>query len=322
MNKVNIWLMDTSIWSYNFWDNIIMYFITIQINELFINKQWLYFPTHDIIWNYSEKIIQNNLYNFVCWSNLLSSYFYPISKYNQWKLSLKNILHFKNSFILLWVWWGNYQNKASFYSKWSYNRILNKNYIHSVRDSYTLKKLNELGIYNVLNTWCPTMWTLTKEHCHKVNTKKNNSVLFTLTWHKVNKKKDIEMINILKKNYKKLYFFSQQPDDIIYLKKIYKNKDIDIIWANFYALNDFIKNSNFDYIWSRLHMWIYMLNNKIRSHIISIDNRATEISKDTWLPVLERDNISELNNIINQKYVLNINLPQNNIDKWKKQFEK
>ena len=119
-----------------------------------------------------------------------------------------------------------------------------------------------------------------------------------------------------------LYFFSQQPDDIIYLKKIYKNKDIDIIWANFYALNDFIKNSNFDYIWSRLHMWIYMLNNKIRSHIISIDNRATEISKDTWLPVLERDNISELNNIINQKYVLNINLPQNNIDKWKKQFEK
>ena len=57
--------------------------------------------------------------------------------------------------------------------------------------------------------------------------------------------------------------------------------------------------------------------------IISIDNRARAISKDTNLPIIERNDIeNSLEQWINSEHETIISLPEENIRMWKKQFKK
>lgn len=59
-----------------------------------------------------------------------------------------------------------------------------------------------------------------------------------------------------------------------------------------------------------------------RTIIISIDNRAECISKDTFLPIIKRDKVkNELENKINSVFKTDIRLPFENIDLWKSQFK-
>ena len=60
---------------------------------------------------------------------------------------------------------------------------------HSVRDSYTKKMLNSIGINNVVNTSCPTVWNITPDHLATIpDTKAKyvanhiNSTTKTLFW--------------------------------------------------------------------------------------------------------------------------------------------
>ncbi len=61
---------------------------------------------------------------------------------------------------------------------------------------------------------------------------------------------------------------------------------------------------------------------KHRSIVISIDNRAEAISKDTGLPIIYRENVKgELENMILSSFKTKINLPKEKIDLWKQQFK-
>ena len=44
------------------------------------------------------------------------------------------------------------------YTAHIYKRILSSEFMHSVRDSFTEEQLRSVGINNVINTGCPTMW--------------------------------------------------------------------------------------------------------------------------------------------------------------------
>ena len=77
-----------------------------------------------------------------------------------------------------------------------------------------------------------------------------------------------------------------------------------------------------DYVGTRLHAGIRALSKGHRTIVISIDNRAKNIGKDTGLPVIEREDIEVLlQEKINSEFVTDIRMPINNIKKWKKQFQ-
>lgn len=96
---------------------------------------------------------------------------------------------------------------------------------------------------------------------------------------------------------------------------------MNIINATLEDYNKFLESHETDYIGTRLHAGIHALNYKKRSIIISIDNRANEIAKDTNLPIIQRENItSQLEAKIKSNWKTDINLPLENINKWKKQF--
>lgn len=315
----NILLFDTAEGSDNAGDNIIMDYCQRQLTDLFANNIYWYdkVPTHLEIGKTAYSKNKNATYSFVCGTNILKT---TILRKKLWKIGFKEAINLKD-LILMGTGWGNYNKfETDLYTKWVYKSILSSKFIHSVRDGYTEQKLRKIGITNVLNTACPTMWKLTPEFCSEIPTKKSNEVITALTYYKPDVERDKEMFNILNKNYSKIYLWIQQADDYAYYQSLNLNIDITIINPLISEYDKFLSSHEVDFIGSRLHGGIRALNFKRRALIIGVDNRATEINKDTNLPFLSRENIENANKWINSMFNTEIFLPNDNINEWKAQF--
>jgi polysaccharide pyruvyl transferase WcaK-like protein len=201
-----------------------------------------------------------------------------------------------------------------------YRKLFSKNNLLSVRDRYTEQRLIEIGVKNVIYTACPTMWELSPEFCKEIPITKAENVITTLTHYKRDVGRDRTMLNILLACYSKVFFFAQQADDIAYLKELGFSERVEIIKPSLAAFDNILRFENVDFVGTRLHAGIRALNFKRRSLIIAVDNRATEIKKDTNLPVLLSDEISSLQELIYSKIHLDILLPNDSIRRWKSQF--
>lgn len=315
---MNIGIHDPAIGTGNIGDLIISDSVKREINEIFPYDFKIFFPSQEKISMISYKKIYKMKYTFVGGSNLLSS---NMNKRNQWKINLIDSIFIKNA-ILLGVGWWQYQDRPNLYTRFLLKRVLNKEYIHSVRDSFSEKQLKSIGITNVLNTACPTTWTLTKEHCEKIPNKKAVNAVFTLTDYMKDEEADKKLIEILVKNYEKVYFWIQGSADIEYFQSIYKGKDIILIPPTLEDYDKILDNTkSLDYIGTRLHAGIRALQKKIRTIVIAIDNRALEKSKDINLKIIERKNIEEkLEYSLRNDFSTDIILPSENIKIWKNQF--
>lgn len=313
-----ITLFDTSIASENVGDFIIMDAVNEQLAEVIYTEQIITLPTHDTFGKEGRRILSLSKYAIVGGTNLLTSQYF---KYQQWKFRARNLTVLNNS-VLMGVGWWQYQTKPDLITSKILKRILSSEFIHSVRDEYTKKQLAKIGIYNVINTSCPTMWKLTPEHCKNITKTKAKSVVFTLTDYNKNEVADLHLIETLVQNYQDIYYWPQGTGDLAYIDRLV-NKikcNINILPPNLTALNNTLKTESIDYIGTRLHAGVRALQLSKRTIIIGIDNRALEKSKDFNLTVLSRDEISKLDSLINSTFETVINLPIDNINKWKKQF--
>lgn len=307
-------LLDTSICSSNLGDQIIMDSVQKHLDSLF-DALFIHIPTHDVISKESYQFMKKSHFIFVGGTNLLSS---NMNSYNQWRVSWWDALFVKN-IILMGVGWWQYQKLPNFYTKTLYQMLLSKQYLHSVRDSYTEKQLKAIGITNVINTACPTMWNLTEEHCAEIPKEKSSSVLVTFTEYNQNPEYDAALVKLLKKNYEEIYYWTQQPKDYQYMKNL-GGDNVIYLKPNLKALDEILATRKVDYLGTRLHAGIRALQYKRRSLILSVDNRAAEISKDTNLPVISRDDVSGIAERINSVYETQIKIPNDQIKKWKSQF--
>ncbi|PYF03254.1 polysaccharide pyruvyl transferase family protein [Ureibacillus chungkukjangi] len=316
MKKITI--LDTSVGTLNMGDEIIVDSVNRELKKLFKERtMYIKLPTHERISRYSHRIINDSNFSFVAGTNLLSSK-HNLIRGNQWRINLLDANKFKNV-ILMGVGWNNYQDNPNFYTNLVYKKALTEDYFHSVRDSYTKEKLKSIGITNVHNTGCPTMWELTKEHCSGIPKKKAESVVFTLTDYNKNPEKDSKMIEILNKNYNKVYFWIQGSEDYEYVNSL--SNSVIFVNPTLRSYDDLLESDeDLDYVGTRLHAGIRAMQKKRRSIIIGIDNRALEKQKDFSINVLERDDISNLEVLINNDILTDINLNMDSINAWREQF--
>ena len=309
----NIVIYDTSIASENGGDHIIMDYCMNFLMTLTDLAFFTHLPTHDTIGKVGRQKIKNSDLSIVCGTNLLTSH---ALRYRQWKYKFLDVFYMKNVQLMGVGWW-QYQNDPDPYTKWIYKKILDNGKLHSVRDRYTEEKLKKMGI-NAIYTACPTMWGLTQEHCAQIRKEKANSVITTLTDYKKNMTLDKKLFDILHANYNKVYFWGQSFDDYEILKMLGEKDKVSIIGPGVPAFDSVLEQEDIEYIGTRLHGGIRALNHKRRAIIIACDNRATEIGKDTGLPIIERNQIEEkLYAMINSSFDTVINLPTENIRKWK-----
>lgn len=304
--------------SLNLGDEIIEDACKKVLEEILDNQQYVNISTHLPISNRYLRYIKNPKFKFVLGSNLLMSNMCGI--FRQWDIKIWNKRVLKDT-ILFGAGWHQYTKRTNLYTKFLYKSIFNKKYMHSVRDEYTKNKLTDIGIENVINTGCPTLWSLTKQHCKEIDTKKAANVIFTVTDYNRDAENDKKMINILKQNYKKIYFWPQGIDDYNYLSDLGFKDEFEIIEPNLKSYDELLEKEKLDFVGTRLHSGIRALQKKQRTIIISIDNRAEEMAKDYNLNIIKRNNIEELSNLINSNIITDIKLPEENIRRWKEQFK-
>lgn len=314
--KDNIALLDTSINTDNRGDEIIMYYCRKALEEIFCSDNYIKVPTHSCPESRTVAEMKRCRDKIICGTNILSC---ALEHTALWKLS--NKLDAYAGCTAMGAGWGFYSDKTSLFTQIFYRNILSRSRLHAVRDRYTLEKLKEIGVANVLYTGCPTMWGLTPELCKEIPKEKADKVVFTLTSYDPNET-DRTMIEILCRNYKKVYAWPQGNDDKKYIQSLLHGySNVILLEESLDAYRKILKNESIDYVGTRLHGGVMALNMKKRSIIIAVDNRAIEIGKDTKLPVLTRDEVTnKLEGMISSSWDTVISMPFENIERWKKQF--
>lgn len=312
-----IFLHDTSILTTNLGDEIIMDAVRKELRGVFPNAYFINAPTHDYLGQEALAVLKELPFSFVGGTNLLSG---NMNKYNQWKINLRYVGKVKNA-ILMGVGWWQYQETVNLYTKFLLNRILSSTYLHAVRDSYTEEKLRSVGIDNVLNTGCMTLWQLNEMHCRTIPQEKGDCVVMTFTDYKPSPTYDGQLLDIARKNYGKIYIWLQGAGDYAYLKNLVDG-DVEFIEPSLQAYDQILSDRSLfcDYMGTRLHAGIRAMQKGRRSFIVSVDNRATEMGKDFNLPVTERLKLDTLETKINTPHATTIKLPEENIKRWKRQF--
>lgn len=316
---------DTSVGTFNHGDDIIMKSVYNEFRNLLKNNYRLNYATHLV--NYTALLTDkakiaaanNAEYKFICGTDLLWEQIWKQIRCRTLQFSLINIYPnvYKNA-ICLGVGSKN-MGKLDSITKKIYKRNLSSTFIHSVRDNAAEKTLDSMG-FKVINTGCPTLWSLTKEHCADIPTHKAESdrVVFALTSENRNPEQDKATIDILRRNYKKLYFWVQHWTDDKYLKELTDISDIELV----FSLDEYdrILNTDIDYVGTRLHGGVYALQHKKRAIVISIDHRALGMSVENNLPCISRNKIDKLDELINSSFETNIKLNSEGIKIFKNQF--
>lgn len=184
-------------------------------------------PVRDRLSKVSMKHVGSADYAFVCGTNLLSS---DMRRQRMWNIRLRDavmmrcgdlhkreLLNFRlirekfqrTHIILLGAGWYQYQDEPTGYTKRILKALLDGQYLHAVRDEYTRQRLLKLGITNVLNTACPTMWGLTDDKCAQIPTHKAERVVTTLTDYRSSPEQDAQMLTMLQKHYREVYVWLQ-----------------------------------------------------------------------------------------------------------------
>ena len=324
----NIALLNTSIFSFNRGDDIIMESAKKQLKPILKDNFVVEIPTHSPAFHLyeimnipgKENAFREKLdkieWKFVCGTNLISKSL--LSRKPLWNLNLLESKYLKNC-ILFGVGAGNIGNIDKYTAKLLKN-VLSGQYIHSVRDEEAKQMIEKIGL-KAINTGCPTLWSLTEEHCKKIEKNKSNKVVFTLTDYKKDVEKDQKFIDILNKNYEEIYFWVQGFDDYEYLKTLKNIENINIISPSLEAYDEFLKNNECDYIGTRLHAGIKAMQRYKRTIILVVDNRTRSMKRDYNLNCIEREKIeTELENCINDVIETKVKLNEKNIEIWKGQF--
>jgi polysaccharide pyruvyl transferase WcaK-like protein len=241
-----------------------------------------------------------------------------LTHYPQWNINLFNCKPLSGS-ILVGVGAGAGEHK-DWYTRRLYRKVLNHNYYHSCRDERTKQYVENILGLKAINTGCVTMWMLTPDFCRSIPTTKSDKVVFTLTNGKYDERDQI-LIDTLKRSYKDVYFWPQGISDYDYLHA-YNNIDgITILPASKQAYDRFLTDFDTDYVGTRLHGGIYAMRHKRRSIIIIIDERAREINRSNNLVCLEKNDITQLEGIINSEIETKIRMDYAKINSWKEQFK-
>ena len=307
-------MFDTAINSDNIGDEIIMDAVWSIAREIFPDATFITTPTHRYATPAELLAGRRADLSIVGGTNILKPHmFYK----GNWRITPADLLAWRNV-VLLGVGWRHYSGKPDIASRAFLRAVLSRNYLQSVRDGYTLGKLEDF-LHNVIFTGCPTMWQLTDEACGRIPVRKAQHAMFTVTYYHPAPEQDKAVFDLLKKHYETVYVWAQQADDVGYIEKLGIG---DFIWVDrtLKAYDTVLSEVDIDYVGTRLHGGIRALQHGRRSAIIPVDNRATEIEKQTRLPIVQRSDLAAVERWILDPVPTTLTMPWEDLTRWKAQF--
>jgi polysaccharide pyruvyl transferase WcaK-like protein len=313
-------LLDTAVASTNLGDHIIMEAVRRELADILSDQLVFTVVSHEWMGAQSRRLIRRSDWVISGGTNLLSSrmWFRP-----NWKVTPIDALSHLNV-VLMGAGWYQYQHAPDPYSRWLLRRVLSRHQLHSVRESYAVKRLASIGITNAVNTGCPSIWELTPQHCARLpHQKAADSVVTAVnSYPKLkNPAADRRMLEILRRHYRTVDLWIQTDTDYDYARSLDAN--LRFINPSVAALDAVLAgNLNLDYVGNRLHAGIRALQKGHRAIIVEIDNRAREMGRDFGVPTVERTDFDRLERMIREPLEISVRLPLNDIALWKNQFRR
>ena len=324
----NIVLFDTSMATLNHGDEIIMESFLRNGADLLDGHFVGRFPTHAPCFHFYQQtkhnpryvFVKNADHKFICGTNLLSNKMYI--PWHFWNVNLLTY-HCYEGAVLVGVGSSSFpegSDRPHWYSKLLFSKILSKKYKHSVRDERTKRIVeNILGPDTAINTGCPTLWGMTKEHCALMPTTKASRVVFTLTDYAIDRVNDQHLIDMLNRQYDEVYFWPQGTRDMKYFQTLSNTESVRVISPSVAAYDRLLNEGDIDFVGTRLHAGIYAMQHKVRSVILAVDNRAVDMAETYNLNVLRRDD-PNLESMLCSEIVTDVNIDEQAIAMFKRQF--
>jgi len=305
-------LLDTAVASTNLGDQIIMEAVRSELAGVLSDAMVYSVASHEKMSGVSRSLIRRSELSIVGGTNLLSSRMWIRSL---WKISPLDGLRIDNV-VLMGCGWYQFQVAPDPYTAWLLRRVLSRKHLHSVRDSYTLKRLAGIGITNVINTGCPTLWALTPEHCRSIPRNKGTQVVTTLNTYIPDVEADRRLLQTLRRHYDRVHLWIPTVGDYAYAKDL--DPALEILAPSLRAFDELLESgADLDYVGNRLHGGIRALQRGRRAIIVEIDNRAREMGRDFALPTVERTNFERLEAMIGGPLEIACQPPRYLVEKWK-----
>lgn len=324
----NIVLFDTSCASMNHGDEIIMRSVQKNAKDLLDGNFVLRFPTHAPCFTFYQQSMRNPRYRFVrkadhkfiCGTNIINNKMYIPWPF--WNINFFNVGCYKGA-VLMGVGVSGFQqgnDRVTWYSKKLFSGFLSKEYKHSVRDERTKRIVESIcGEGSAINTGCPTLWGLTKEHCRQIPAEKANRVVFTLTDYAKDRESDENLIGTLNRCYDEVYFWPQGVGDMRYLATLKDSDSVKVISPGVSSFSELLEQGGIDYVGTRLHAGIFAMQHKVRSIIQVVDNRAADMAETYNIVAIPRKS-PELEQMIRSEFATDVNIDTDSIEEWKNQF--
>ena len=307
--------------SANLGDVIIQKSVERELVALFPQHRFVRVSTHESPAREEIDAAARSQYIIVGGSNIVGSYSYF---YREWKIGVREIRRLRGRVILFGCGWGWYQRRPTLPARMMLLALLSRDHLHSVRDTYTLRHLQALGFQNVVNTACPTLWPLVVPVKHDSPSQRNEVVLTTVTDYRKDGATDRTTLDLILSHYRHAYIWLQGAGDEAYFHSMAGDlaSRVTVIPHSYDAFETFLKDGpSFDYIGTRLHGGIRWLTAGKQALIISVDNRAAELARDTGLPTVQRGDYASIVSWINHPRKLLMHLPVSEISRWSQQFD-
>lgn len=314
---MNVTIYDTSVASPNIGDQIIMDAVNREVEMMFPDAFVERVPSHDKVSVRGRRILKQADIVIAGGANLLFSQWL---KQRHWKMSWLDLPRLQNKIVLLGTGWAQYADPPDLLTSEIYRRTLSTKSHQSVRDGYSAKYLSAIGIKNVINTGCPTLWRLTPEHLGRIQKTKARDAVATLTDYSPAPEQDRAMLEMLVKRYRKVHVWLQGKGDSQYLRSLGVTGLLEVP-SHLSAYDALCRSEDdLDFVGTRLHAGIRALQFGRRSIIVSVDNRAREMGRDFNLPTLERAEIDKLAERIENPMQMSVNIPTDAIELFREQF--
>lgn len=310
-----ITILDTATASTNLGDQIIMDAVRHHLGTLFADDFAYSVASHEYMGAKSRGLVRGSDFAIASGTNLLSGRMWFRAP---WKLGLRDAFAV-NNVILMGCGWYQYQRGADIFSSWLLRRVLSARHLHAVRDSYSLQGLAKMGITNVVNTACPTLWDLSPEITGRLPKSIAREVVTTVNTYIRNVEADRKLLQILAQRYDRVHLWVQTHQDWDYAQGLLPG--IVPLAPSLAAFDRMLEeHPSLDYVGNRLHGGIRALQRGRRAIIVEVDNRATEMGRDFGLPTVARTDFGRMEGMIANPFPIAVSPPVEAIARWRGQF--
>ncbi|TFC05567.1 polysaccharide pyruvyl transferase family protein [Cryobacterium adonitolivorans] len=242
----------------------------------------------------------------VCGTNLLSNH---MRFRTSWEWDRADIELAKGKLTVFGAGWWQYQVGAidPVSARWMKSMAGGRTW--GVRDAYSAKRLAAAGVASA-HISCPTLWRVSEQPLPSTQ----NRIIATFTDYNQDPLADRRLIDLLESRHDVLYW-PQGPGDRRYIESISPGTP-NFIDASLAAFDHELQQPDTAYVGLRLHGGIRALQFGVPSLILSIDNRAREISRSVGLRAPSRHAFRDIEHALDGQSPVAIELPADAIESW------